>query len=180
MVAYAMTRQFPEILRGAMILDAPLPGIAGWDEVQSDPLLWHVKFMQAPDLPEKLIVGRQAEFFDYFFAFSKFSKAEKAHYAQAYPRLAQLHAVFEIYRAFPANEKFNAAQRDANDVPTFIAFGEKSPFVRLMSNIAGGLRANGMSKVETGTIPGAVHYVVQDNPQGTADLIEAQASRNLR
>ncbi|MEO8559805.1 MAG: alpha/beta hydrolase, partial [Rhodospirillales bacterium] len=115
MVAYAFVRQCPQVLRGAMILDVKLPGIAGWDTAQSDPAGWHVRFMQTPGLPEKLpenqIVGRQGEFFDYFFALSQFSRAEKAHYTQAYGTLAQLHAAFEIYRAFPANDKFNASQR---------------------------------------------------------------------
>ena len=81
MVAYALVRRDPHTLRGAMILDAPIPGIAGWDESMSGPGVWHVGFMQVPGLAEKLVAGRQADYFGYFFNFSKFTPAERAHYA---------------------------------------------------------------------------------------------------
>jgi hypothetical protein len=42
--------------------------------------------------------------------------------------------------------------------------------------IAEGLRANGCTHVETGLIPGSVHYVVEDEPETVADLIERYAS----
>jgi hypothetical protein len=31
-----------------MILDTPIPGIEGWNEIQGDPNMWHVHFMQVP------------------------------------------------------------------------------------------------------------------------------------
>jgi hypothetical protein len=34
---------------------------------------------------------------------------------------AQIRSVLEIYRAFPTNAKFNAQQRDPNNVPLFLA-----------------------------------------------------------
>jgi pimeloyl-ACP methyl ester carboxylesterase len=176
MVAYALARQDPDRLRGVMVLDVPLPGIAGWSDVQLEPEFWHVRFMQAPGRPEEQIVKRQADFFDRFFAPSRFSSAEKAHYVQAYSSLAQLHAAVEIYRAFPVDETFNAAQRDRNDLPVFLGFGAKSSFVRLLPKIADGLRSNGMTNVQTGTVPDAGHYLLQDNPQAVAELIERQAT----
>jgi pimeloyl-ACP methyl ester carboxylesterase len=36
-VAYAFVRRFPQITRGAMILDTPIPGIEGWEEIQGAP-----------------------------------------------------------------------------------------------------------------------------------------------
>ena len=38
----------------------------------------------------------------------------------------QLRAGFELYRALPASEKFNAAERSAIDVPLVLAGGERS------------------------------------------------------
>jgi pimeloyl-ACP methyl ester carboxylesterase len=58
MVAYAYARLFPREARGIMILDAPLPGIQGWDQIQGDPSVWHIRFMQVPGLAEKLIASR--------------------------------------------------------------------------------------------------------------------------
>ena len=54
--------------------------------------------------------------------------------------------------------------------------GDGSPFARLSQKIAERLRANGCTHVETGLIPGSVHYVVEDEPETVADLIERYAS----
>jgi pimeloyl-ACP methyl ester carboxylesterase len=175
-VAYAFARRYPDATRGVMILDTPVPGIEGWNEIQGDPNMWHVRFMQVPGLAEKLVIGRQADYFGYFFHFGKFTPGEVEHFVNAYATPAQLHAVFEMYRAFPANARFNAAQRGQNDVPLFLGAGDGSPFAKLVAKIAQGLRANGWSHVETGFIQNAVHYVVEDQPDEVADLIERYAS----
>jgi len=180
MVAYAFVRRFPEATRGAMILDVPLPGIEGWDEIQGDPSVWHVRFMQVPGLAEKLVTGRSADYLDYFFQFAKFNPNERAHSVEAYTSYAQLHAAFEMYRAFPANAKFNTSQTGSNDVPLFFGAGESSPFAKLVAKFAKGIRANGCSHVETGLIQGAGHYVVEDQPNEVADLIERYASLQSR
>jgi pimeloyl-ACP methyl ester carboxylesterase len=179
-VAYAFVRRYAEATRGVMILDTPIPGIEGWDEIQGHPAMWHARFMQVPGLAEKLVAGRQADYFGYFFQFGKFTPSEEAHYVEAYASPAQLHAVFEMYRAFPANAQFNAAQRGTNDVPLFFGTGDGSPFAKLVPKIAEGLRANGCSHVETGLIRGAVHYLVEDQPEEVADLIERYASQHLQ
>jgi pimeloyl-ACP methyl ester carboxylesterase len=178
-VVYAFVRRFPEAARGAMILDVPLPGIEGWSEVQGDPSTWHVQFMQVPGLAEKLVTGRSADYLDYFFQFAHFSPAAKAHYVEAYSSPAQLHAAFEMFRAFPANAQFNASQTDSVDVPLFFGAGEKSPFAKLAPTFANGLRAKGCTHVETSLIQGAVHYVVEDQPDEVADLIEQHASLHV-
>jgi pimeloyl-ACP methyl ester carboxylesterase len=179
-VAYAFVRRYPEATRGAMILDTAIPGIAGWDEIQGHPAMWHVRFMQVPGLAEKLVVGRQADYFGYFFQFGKFTPSDEAHYAKAYATLAQLHAMFEMYRAFPANAQFNATERGPNGVPLLLAAGDGSPFAQLVPKIAEGLRSNGCAHVETSFIRGAVHYVVEDQPETVTDLIERYASVNAQ
>jgi pimeloyl-ACP methyl ester carboxylesterase len=42
-VAYAFFRRYPQVMRGAMILDTPIPGIEGWEEVQGAPFMWHMR-----------------------------------------------------------------------------------------------------------------------------------------
>ena len=106
-VTYAYVRRFPDALRGVMILDVPMPGLAGADEGVSG--LWHIGFIQTPGLTEKMVPGRQ----------------------------------------------------DASRLQTFVE----------------GYRAEGMSHVEGEHIPGAGHYVVADNPQAVADLIERYGGR---
>ena len=175
-VAYAFVRRFPQITRGVMILDTPILGIEGWEDIQGAPFMWHVHFMQVPGLAEKLVDGRQDVYLGYFFQFGKFTPEEIAHYVKAYGTVAQLHAMFEMYRAFPANAQFNAAQRGPMPVPLFLGTGDGSPFAKLVPKIADGLRAHGCAHVETGLIHGAVHYVVEDQPEHVADLIERYAS----
>lgn len=175
-VAYAFVRRYPKITRGAMILDTPIPGIQGWDEIQGAPYMWHMHFMQVPGLAEKLVDGRQTDYFGYFFGFGKFSLDEISHYLEAYATPAQLHAAFEMYRAFPQNAQFNQAERGPIDVPLFLGTGDGSPFVGLLPKIAEGLRAHGCARVETGLISEAGHYIVEDQPDGVADLIEQHAS----
>jgi pimeloyl-ACP methyl ester carboxylesterase len=112
MVAYAFARRYPETCRGVMLLDAPVPGFGPWDAVKANPIIWHIHFQQTPDLPERLIAGREAIYLRHFLDSDTFSDADVARYARAYAAPEHLRALLEIYRAFPANEKFNAAQGD--------------------------------------------------------------------
>ena len=175
-VAYAFARRYPQITRGAMVLDTPIPGIKGWYEIQGHPAMWHMHFMQVPGLAEKLVDGRQADYLGYFFTFGKFSPSEVTHYLQAYGNDSQLHAAFEIYRAFPENARFNRTHSGTINVPLFLGAGEGSPFAPLLPKIAEGLRENGWTHVETGLIPGSVHYLIEDQPDAVTNLIERYAS----
>jgi hypothetical protein len=50
--------------------------------------------------------------------------------------------------------------------------GEKSFFAPLVTKFVEGYRAKGMIRVEGARIPGAAHYLLADNPDAVADLIE--------
>jgi pimeloyl-ACP methyl ester carboxylesterase len=168
-VAYAFVRQFPDDLRGAMILDVPMAGLLGAQEAGVG--FWHVGFILEPGLAEKLVPGRQATFLGYFFDMGKFTPAERAYFASAY-QTPQLHAAFQIYRAMPKEAEWSAAQTEPNNVPLAVAVGDMSPFAKFLPAFIEGYRAKGMSLVEGATITGAGHYVVADNPSGVAELIE--------
>ena len=175
MVAYAFVRRYPETSRGAMIIDAPLPGIGPWDAVKADPFAWHIMFHQTPDLPEQLLAGRETIYFRYFLDRNTFSDADVARYARAYAAPEHLRAMLEIYRAFPANEKFNAAQHSAIGVPLVLAPGENSPLGKLMPSIAAALQAHGCANVKVEVVKDSVHYVVDEHPEAVAELIERYA-----
>jgi pimeloyl-ACP methyl ester carboxylesterase len=176
MVAYAFFRRFPDAVRGAMLLDVPVPGLAPWKEITTKPFVWHINFQQVPDLPEELVAGRQAIYFRYFLDPAYFSDADVAHYAESYAAPEHLHAAFEIYRAFPANEKFNAEQQSRIDVPLVVAAGSESPFVKDLPIMAEALRAHGCTNVSTGAIQGSSHYVADEQPATVDELIEKYAS----
>ena len=61
-------------------------------------------------------------------------------------------------------------------MPLFVGAGDGSPFAKLIPKIVEDLRANGCTHVETGLIPGSVHYLVEDQPEALADLVERYAS----
>ena len=174
-VTYAYIRRFPDSLRGAMILDVPMPGLAGWDE--STQGFWHIGFIQTPgQLAEKMVSGRQEVFLGWCFDQGKFTPEERAYYARSYGA-QQLHAAFEIYRAFPKDADWNAEQTAPNAVPLTVAVGEKSFFSKYLSTFVEGYRAKGMSRVESARIPDSGHYLLADNPAAVADLIEGQADK---
>lgn len=176
MVAYAFARRYPETSRGVMMLDAPLPGLGAWDAVKANPLIWHIHFQQTPDLPEQLIAGREAIYFRHFLDSDTFTNADVARYARAYAAPEHLRALLEIYRAFPANERFNAAQRSAINLPMVLAAGENSPFEKLMPGFAEALRDHGCANVKLEIIKNSVHYVADEQPEAVAQLIERYAS----
>jgi pimeloyl-ACP methyl ester carboxylesterase len=176
MVAFAYVRQFPEELRGAMILDVPVPGIGPQDEILHEAQVWHVYFHQVPGLAEKLVAGHQADYFRYFLHDRAFSEADIEHYARAYEEPSQLHAIFEMYRAFPADAELNVAERIRSDVPLLLAAGVRSPFLKYLPRIADDLRAHGFQRMSTESIAGSDHYIVEEASDRVIELIEQQAS----
>ena len=174
LVAYAYVRAFPDSPRGAMILDVPVPGLAGWDEATAP--IWLIGFAQAPGLAEKLLPGRQVDFLGYFLDLGKFKPAERSYFVQTY-KAPQLHAAFEIYRAFPKDGEWNAGHTVPNSVPLVVAVGERSFFAPHLSTFVDGYRAKGMSCVVDARILDAGHYVIADNPNAVSDLIERHAGQ---
>jgi pimeloyl-ACP methyl ester carboxylesterase len=179
-VAYAFARLYPEEVRGLMILDVPLPGIEPWEDVKADPLLWHINFHQTPDLPEQLIAGRQEVYFRHFWSLGTvsgdgISDDDAAHYASAYAAPEQLRAGFEMYRSLPANEKFNATQRSAIDLPLVLAGGDHS-FGPILPGISERLRTYGWTNVGVEIIEDSGHYVADEQPDAVAALIERYAA----
>jgi pimeloyl-ACP methyl ester carboxylesterase len=175
-VAYAFVRRYPQALRGAMILDAPLPGLAPWKEFISQPFVWHIHFQQVPGLPEELVTGRQTAYLRYFLDRAHFSDAAVARYARSYATPQQLHAAFEIYRAFPADAKFNASQHSMIDVPIVLVAGSQSPVAKDLPIIAGALRAHGCANVRFHIVQGSSHFIADEKPSSLSEYIERYAS----
>jgi len=64
MVAYAYAAQFPAEVEKLVLMDAFLPGVAGWEAVYNNPNIWHFRF-NGPT-PEALVEGREKIYFAYF------------------------------------------------------------------------------------------------------------------
>jgi pimeloyl-ACP methyl ester carboxylesterase len=181
-VAYTFARLYPQVARGVMVLDSPLPGIEPWDQVKADPSLWHFGFHQTPHLPERLLAGRQFIYFREFFdrlALDRraISDIDVRHYAKAYSTSAQLRAGLEFYRrAYPAAEQFNATERSALDVPIVLAGGDHAMGM-LLPRLAESLRKHGCANVTVEVVTNSGHWVVDEQPEIVAGLIERHGSR---
>ena len=90
MVAYAYAAQFPSETEKLVVMDAFLPGVAGWEDVYNNPGIWHFRF-NGPT-PEALVRGRERTYFEHYwndFAADKMrsiSEADRVAYAAAYAR----------------------------------------------------------------------------------------------
>ena len=182
MVAYALARLHPEATRGVMVLDVPIPGLEPWEQVKADPVLWHFGFHQTANAPERLIAGREAVYFREVF-FNRLARNREAisdedlaHYVRSYALPEQLRAALEFYRAYPENERFNAAQRDRIDLPIVLAGGDDS-MAPLNPTVARALRDYGWRNVSVEIIANSGHQVVDEQPAAVADLLERYAAR---
>ena len=176
MDALPIFRRYADAVRGVMILDGPLPGLAPWKEITAKPFSWHIHFQQVPGLAEELVAGRLAVYFRYFLNPQYVSDADVARYAESYAAPEHLHAAFEVYRAFPANEKFNAEQQSRIDVPLVLVVGSESVFLTDLPTMAEALRAHGCTNVKTRVIEESSHYVADERPGIVEKFIEEYAS----
>ncbi len=62
MVAYAYAALYPDKVERLVVMDAPIPGIAPWDDIVRNPALWHFSF-NGPDA-ERLVQGRERIYLD--------------------------------------------------------------------------------------------------------------------
>src|SRR5277367_2757439 len=104
-VAYAYLRRYPTQVRGVMLLDTPIAGVGGCEDLLRSSAFWHIGFHQTMSgdagLAELLIAGREVRYFrshiDRFAAHpDAISDADVAIYAHGYQgpqRLAGLRFV---------------------------------------------------------------------------------------
>ncbi|HKN74347.1 MAG TPA: alpha/beta hydrolase [Candidatus Acidoferrum sp.] len=171
MVAYAYAAQFPAETEKLVVMDAFLPGVAGWEAVYNDPAIWHFRF-NGPT-PEALVRGRERTYFDYFwndFAADKthsLPEADRAAYVAAYSRPGRMHAGWEYFVSF---------QQAAKD------FAELSKTKLTMPVLAiGGEKANGtvlgeqMKIVATDAtmlvLKDCGHWVMEEKPKETTEAL---------
>jgi pimeloyl-ACP methyl ester carboxylesterase len=172
MVGYALAAQYPTRITKWVVIDAPLPGIANWEEIKQSPLLWHFNF-RGPD-EERLVAGRERIYLDRFYDElsadpSKIGEATRRHYAVLYARPHAMHDAFEQFGAF---------NQDAIDNKALLAKGGKlaMPVLAL-----GGEKSFGTAEAETlrfvatnvtaGIVPGSGHWIMDENPKATTALI---------
>jgi pimeloyl-ACP methyl ester carboxylesterase len=131
MVAYAYAATFPAETEKLVVMDAFLPGVAGWEDVYNNPGSWHFRF-NGPT-PEVLVRGHERAYFDYFwndFAANKthsIPEADRAAYTAAYSGPGRMHAGWQYFVSFQqAAKEFAQLSQTKLTMPVLAIGGEKA------------------------------------------------------
>jgi pimeloyl-ACP methyl ester carboxylesterase len=178
MVAFAFAEKYPGRVTKLIVIDAPIPGIGPWDEIEKSPATWHFRF-GGPDM-ERLVRGRERIYLDRFWnEFSadpaRFTKRSRSHYAALYALPGAMHSAFEQYRAFDQDARDNRAWMIAHGklAMPVLALGAEKGLGMQMADI---MRA-AASDVTAGLIPNSGHWIMQENPAATVRLVRAFIDR---
>ena len=171
MVAYAYAARYPDKVERLVVMDAPIPGIAPWDDIVRNPALWHFSF-NGPDA-ERLVQGRERIYLDRIWnAFSgdpnKPDQATRAYYAAQYAQPGAMRAGFAQFAAFSQDVEDNKIfQRTKLTMPVLAVGGEKSfgaTEAVVMRNVA--------TNVREAVVPGSGHWLMEESPTFTVALIQ--------
>src|SRR5579863_175023 len=171
MVAYAYAAQFPAETEKLVVLDAFLPGVAGWEDVYNNPGIWHFRFNGST--PEALVKGRERIYFEHFwnnFAADKnhsLPEADRAAYAAAYSRPGRMHAGWEYFVSFQqAAQDFAELSKSKLTMPVLAIGGEKAN---------GTVLGEQMKLVATNAtmlvLKDCGHWVMEEKPKETMDAL---------
>src|SRR5258707_1394608 len=171
MVAYAYAARYPVKVERLVVMDAPIPGIAPWDEIVRNPALWHFSF-NGPDA-ERLVQGRERIYLDRIWnAFSgdphKPDEATRAYYAAQYAQPGAMRAGFAQFAAFSQDVEDNKIfQRTKLTMPVLAVGGEKS-----FGATEAPVMRNAATNVREAVVPGAGHWLMEESPTFTIALIQ--------
>ena len=170
MVAYAYAALYPDKVERLVVMDAPLPGIAPWDDIIKDHKLWHFSFW-GPD-EERLVQGRERIYLDRIwndFGASPTQPDEltRKFYAAQYAKPGAMHAGFEHFKAFSQDAEDNKVfARTKLTMPVLAVGGGKSfgaTEAVVMRNVA--------VNVREAVVPNSGHWLMEESPTYTVNLI---------
>ncbi len=171
MVAYGYAAQFPAETEKLAVLDAFLPGVAGWEDVYNNPGIWHFRFNGTT--PETLVRGRERIYFDYFwddFAADRkrsLPKADRAAYTAAYARPGRMRAGWAYFVSFQqAATDFAQLSRTKLNMPVLAIGGEKANGAVLGQQMK--LVATNATEI---VLKNTGHWVLEERPKETTDAL---------
>jgi pimeloyl-ACP methyl ester carboxylesterase len=171
MVAYAYAAQFPAEVEKLIVMDAFLPGVAGWEDVYDNPNMWHFRF-NGPT-PEALVQGREKIYFAYFWndlAADKtrsLSEADRAAYVAAYARPGRMHAGWAYFASWPQTAKdFAQLAQTKLTIPVLSIAGEQAS-----AGVLGLQMKLVATNVTVVVLKNAGHWIMEERPKETMDAI---------
>jgi pimeloyl-ACP methyl ester carboxylesterase len=171
MVAYAYAAQFPAEVEKLVVMDAFLPGVAGWQPIYNDPNVWHFRFHGPTS--EALVKGRERRYFEYFWndlAADKtrsIPEADRKAYAEAYSKPGRMRAAWAYFASWPELAKdFAQLSQTKLTMPVLSIGGEKSLGNELAQQMK--LVATDVTVV---VLKDAGHWVLEERPKETTDAL---------
>jgi pimeloyl-ACP methyl ester carboxylesterase len=173
MVAYAYAAQFPAEVEKLVLMDAFLPGVAGWEAIYNSPGIWHFRF-NGPT-PEKLVAGRERIYFEHFwndFAADKtrsIPELDRVAYATAYARPGRMRAGWAYFVSFPqAAKDFAELSKTKLTMPLLTIGGDKATGQALGEQAR--LVASDFKVV---VLPNTGHWVLEENFKETSEALRS-------
>jgi pimeloyl-ACP methyl ester carboxylesterase len=171
MVAYAYAAMYPAETTKLVVMDAFLPGVAGWEAVYNNPGIWHFRF-NGPT-PEALVRGRERIYLDYFwndFAADKtrsIPEADRKAYAAAYARPGRMKAGWAYFVSFnQAAKDFAQLARTPLTMPVLAIGGEKS-----LGDVLGAQMKSVARDVTVIVLKNTGHWILEENTRETTDAL---------
>lgn len=171
MVAYAYAAQFPAEVEKLVVMDAFLPGVAGWEDVYDNPKMWHFRF-NGPT-PEALVQGREKIYFAYFWndlAADKthsLSSADREAYVAAYARPGRMHAGWAYFAAWPQTAKdFAQLAQTKLTIPVLSIAGDQAS-----AGVLGPQMKAVATDVTVVVLKNTGHWVMEERPKETMNAI---------
>src|SRR6516162_7896004 len=171
MVAYAYAAQFPAEVEKLAVMDAFLPGVAGWELAYNNDNLWHIRF-HGPT-PEALVKGREKVYFAYFWndlAADKrrsLSTSDRNAYVAAYSRPGRMRAGWAYFAAWPETAKdFAEMAKTKLTMPVLSIAGEKASAAILTPQMK--LAATTVTVVE---MKDTGHWLMEERPEETMEAL---------
>jgi pimeloyl-ACP methyl ester carboxylesterase len=171
MVAYAYAAQFPAEVTKLVLMDAFLPGVAGWEAIYNSPQIWHFRF-NGPT-PEALVAGRERTYFEYFWndlaadRNRSIPEADRQAYTAAYSRPGRMRAGWAYFVSFlQAAADFSELAKTRLTMPLLTIGGDKSLGEPLAAQ--GKLVA---TDVTTIVLKDAGHWILEEQPEATTSAL---------
>src|SRR6266550_2352362 len=170
MVAYAYAALYPDKVERLVVMDAPIPGIAPWDDLIKDHRLWHFSFW-GPD-EERLVQGRERIYLDRIW--NDFSAtptqpddATRKFYAAQYAKPGAMRAGFAHFKAFPQDAQDNQSFAHTKLTMPVLAVGGEKSFGATEAVVMRNVAVN----VREAVVPNSGHWLMEESPTYTVALI---------
>ena len=177
MVAYAYAQAYRDEVSHLVVMDAPLPGTDVFDQLRSDPRVWHFAFHGARDIPEMLVAGRERQYLQAFYNARMYDPSaigddDLDGYATVYSAPGAMRAGFELYRAFDTDIRDNREALTQNGkltIPVLAVGGAISTTGPLMEEMMREVADNVIGL----RVPATGHWIAEENPAAfTAGLLK--------